>query len=171
MPDGDLEVIHHPGPGVSRREPRCQRICPFGLRLLLLVIVVLGWRLARRFRSVPLDLSGTVALPDVIIRIKDRDEIAYPAHATLATILAVIRGAPVAVGLQWLKAAAHARTPAERERAIRGLQASRLRSRDPEEFATILRRYVRPGETAQFMLLARLNSSLPGERTLTVGSG
>jgi hypothetical protein len=119
------------------------------------MIALLGARAARWLRSVPLDVSGTVPLPGIIHRIKDRDEIAYPGHVLLARILAASRGSPTAVGLQWLKAAAHARNPADLDRAARGLDAAWERSQDPVAFARTLRRYVRPGEAMQLRLLER----------------
>jgi hypothetical protein len=128
-------------------------IC-LGVGLLFLIAVLGAWA-ARWLRSVPLDVSGTVPLPGVLHRIKDRDEIAYPGHVLLARILAASGGSPMVVGLQWLKAAAHARNPVDLDRAVRGLDAAWKRSRDPDAFARTLRRYVRPGEAMQLRLLEK----------------
>jgi len=68
-------------------------------------------------------VSGTTRLPDWLTVLKERDELAFPAHAALGNILTVLGCSPAASGLQWLKAAAHARTPPEITLASDGLLA------------------------------------------------
>lgn len=94
-------------------------------------------------------------LPRCVTIIKDRDEFAYPAHVVLAIILEVTNASPTAVGLQWLKASAHARSKADADRASRGFEAAWWRSPDPNEFVTTLNQYLRPGEPT---LQARIQS-------------
>jgi hypothetical protein len=56
------------------------------------------------------------------------DALAYCAHASLATTLNVIGASPKATAIQWLKAASHARSPGEVDRAGLGLKAAVERS-------------------------------------------
>jgi hypothetical protein len=95
----------------------------------------------------PLDLGATVALPNWLERLARRDEVAYSAHAALGTALEALRFPPEAVGLQWLKAAAHARTAAEAERLGAGLARTRRRSEDPDRVDAALCRYIIGGGT------------------------
>jgi hypothetical protein len=68
------------------------------------------------------------------------DRLAYPAHAALGTGLNVLHGPPRAAAIQWIKAAAHARSPADTEQAGRGLAeaAWRAPADDPIERALCL---------------------------------
>jgi hypothetical protein len=95
----------------------------------------------------PLDVDAIVALPDWLDRLARRDEVAYSAHAALGTALEALRFPPEAVGLQWLKAAAHAQTAAEVERLGAGLARTRRRSGDPDRVDAALCRYIIGGGT------------------------
>jgi len=94
---------------------------------LVLVLVVSYGQLACRE---PIDVSGTTRLPDWLVALKERDEIAYPAHAIVGAVLNQAGCSPIAVGLQWLKAGAHARTEQEIMTAEQGLSVARARA-DP----------------------------------------
>lgn len=93
----------------------------------------------------PLDISGTTPMPGLLAAIKDRDEIAYPAHSALGALLQAFSCEPSAVGLQWLKAAAHARSTTEIERTAGGLSAALRLSLSPVELERQLCRYVSMG--------------------------
>src|SRR3954462_567216 len=92
-----------------------------GLLLGLLLMALVTVRLAVRVYTRPLDVSGHWQLPRVIEMVKERDQVAYPAHVVLATVLDAARAAPTAVGLQWVKAAAHAQNQAQMQRVADGL--------------------------------------------------
>ena len=115
-----------------------------GVFLGLMLVALVTARLVARVYTRPLDVSGTWRLPSVIRAAKERDDVAYPAHVFLATVLEATRAAPTAVGLQWVKAAAHARTQAEAEQVAEGLAKAVRRAAAPEQFAAALCRYVRP---------------------------
>jgi hypothetical protein len=120
--------------------------------LPLLVGLVLLVQLLRQ----PLDVGANVELPGWLDRLVHRDEIAYSGHAALATALEALRFPPEAVGLQWLKAGAHARTAEQAERLGAGLAATRQRSGDPVQLDVALCRYIIGGGTlAQRGTMAR----------------
>lgn len=127
-------------------------VCLVGL-VSCIILARMIIRLAARLYSRPLDVSGTMYLPRLVKIIKDRNEVAYPAHVILATILEATGGSPTAAGLQWLKAAAHARSDAELIRAARGLENAQRRCPDSGEFVIALSCYLRHGELAQHALL------------------
>jgi hypothetical protein len=60
--------------------------------------------------------------------IKERDELAYPAHTAVGTALNLLGVAPSAAATQWIKAASHARSTDDIARAARGIAAARQRS-------------------------------------------
>jgi hypothetical protein len=95
----------------------------------------------------PLDLSRDGSLPGWLDRLIHQDAVAYPAHAGLGALLEGLRFPPEAVGLQWLKAAAHARTAGQAERLGSGLAATRQRASDPDQLDAALCRYVIGGGT------------------------
>ena len=135
----------------------------------LVILTGIGAPAAVRLCSEPLDVSGTVRRPDVLAhaegrderphsvqgvllsfveaiwRVKQRDELAYPAHAMLGTILEVAGCSPVAAGFQWIKAGFHARSEAELERVARGLAEARQRSLEPSAFRATLCDYLAKG--------------------------
>jgi hypothetical protein len=84
-----------------------------------------------------LDVTRALALPDWFDDLTQRGGIAYPAHATLGTVLERFDLSPAATAVQWLKAAAHARSDAELEWAARGISAAVARDEGGRAFATI----------------------------------
>ena len=72
----------------------------------------------------PLGSGTPTRFPAWLTRIKERDDVAFPAHALLGTMLHTARCHAAASGLQWLKAAAHARSAAEIERSAAGMRSS-----------------------------------------------
>jgi len=64
------------------------------------------------------------------------------AHAGLGGLLRRGHCDPLATGLQWLKAGAHAHTPGQMEAVARGIAAARAASADPAQFDTALCGYV-----------------------------
>lgn len=106
----------------------------------LSIVVILGISISAagvRVCVEPLDVSGTTRLPAEVASIKNRDDIAYPAHVILGTVLERLGCQPTATALQWFKAAAHARTDAELELTAQGIVAATRRSRSASEIETI----------------------------------
>src|SRR5262245_8961567 len=104
----------------------------------------------------PLDVATTLPLPGWLGRLVDRDDVAYPIHSTLGTVLEALRFPPEAVGLQWLKGAAHTRSAAEAERLGAGLAGTRRRSADPEQLdAALCRRIIGGASFGQRVTMER----------------
>lgn len=82
---------------------------------------------AQRLCTAPLDVSGTRDIPAWVRPVKENDAIAYPAHVLLGTVLQATGCTPAATAVQWLKAAAHARTPDEVAQAAAGIREARAR--------------------------------------------
>jgi hypothetical protein len=95
----------------------------------------------------PLDVGARLPMPAWLDRLLDRDEVAYPLHLALGTVLETLRFPPEAAGLQWLKGAAHARTAPEAERLGDGLARTRRRSGDPDGLDAALCRHIIGGGT------------------------
>ena len=136
------------------------------VRLLLLTALGLfSTGAVARLYAEPLDVSGTTHLPRWLSTVKERDEIAYPAHVALGTLLNRLHGPPAA-GLQWVKAAAHARSPTEVERVGRGLATTRRRSDSPDHLEQTLCSYVAQGRTRpqQWTALAQTGLSCAASR-------
>jgi len=106
------------------------RLLVVGALLALALMLIISY--GQQACSEPIDVSGTTRLPAWLVAIKERDEIAYPSHALVGTILNDAGCSPTAVGLQWLKAGAHARTEQEIMTAEQGLSVARARA-DPTE--------------------------------------
>jgi hypothetical protein len=102
-----------------RRLRRSWPVLLLVIPVVLLPIGVLTMRLCER----PLDTSGSTHVPAWLARIKEGDDVAFPAHMLLGTLLQAAGCDGVASGLQWLKAAAHARSAGEIERSAAGLRA------------------------------------------------
>jgi hypothetical protein len=90
----------------------------------------------------PVDISGSLARSDWLDTIKSYDAFWYTSHSVLGTILNDAGCSPLAAGLQWLKAGAHANTEQEVETVGQGLTAARSRAGQPEPFDARLCRYV-----------------------------
>jgi hypothetical protein len=115
-----------------------------GVLLSLVLVILVTGRLVVQVYTRPLDVSGRWQLPPIIEMVKGRDEVAYPAHVVLATVLDATRAAPTAVGLQWVKAAAHAQNQAQMQRVAIGLAKAQQRATSPAEFWATLCPYIRP---------------------------
>jgi hypothetical protein len=63
---------------------------------------------------------------------------AYPAHATLGTVLSALGVSPRAAGIQWVKAASHAERQSEVDRAARGIADARQRAGEDGQLDAIL---------------------------------
>src|SRR5262249_11536203 len=123
----------------------------------------------------PLDLSGTArtssvhvahslviassvrdnvqAITQEITRREEFDPLTYAAHAGLGRLLGDARCDPVATGLQWLKAGAHAHSPEQVEAIAKGIAAARTASGAVTQFDTALCSYVSHGfSTTEQML-------------------
>jgi hypothetical protein len=115
------------------------------LGVLLIIGIVLVGTLANRMCAQPTDISGTTRLPAWLTALKNRDEIAYPLHAILGTLLNDAGCPPVVAGLQWVKAGAHTRTEQDIEAAGTGLASSRARAGQPEAFDAALCQFIGSG--------------------------
>jgi hypothetical protein len=77
--------------------------------------------------------------------LKGRDEVSFTAHATLGTALDALGCDAGATGLQWLKAAAHARDAGDVARAGDGLQVAARRLGSTQALTMRLCPYVSRG--------------------------
>src|SRR3954447_5162087 len=103
-----------------------------------------------RVRTRPLDMTEVqrhigIQAPRTITSFVKRDGIAFRAHAVLADVIARTNGAPSAVGVQWFKAAAHARTDSDLQQVVRGLQWTMQHSTDKPALQSTLCTYVESG--------------------------
>ena len=105
----------------------------FAAGLLIVAIVALAIKL-----RAPLSVTGVVDLPAPVESLTARDRVAYPAHVVLGSILETLKYPPPAVGVQWLKAAYHARDGQRMERATAGVAAARARSTSTSTFDSTL---------------------------------
>jgi hypothetical protein len=64
-------------------------------------------------------------LPAWIDALTERNDVAYPLHAMLGTGFNLTPGTAAAAGIQWMKAANHARSPHEMAAAVRGISTAR----------------------------------------------
>ncbi len=76
------------------------------------------------------DVTGRLGLPAAAEQFLQRDSVAYPLHAALGATLNLLGGPPTAAGVQWLKAAAHAVSDAQLERAVQGIGEAAARDGD-----------------------------------------
>lgn len=98
------------------------RLAAFGL--VTGIVLVAAALTVARICSTPIDVSGTTSLPAWVRAVKERDEIAFPAHLLLARSLTTLGCSPEAIALQWIKAAAHARTPEDLATTRDGLRST-----------------------------------------------
>ncbi len=132
-------VKDEPSPRAGRsRHPR--RVALLLAVALLAAAVPASAAGAQRLCREPLDISGnpSVQLPELVRAVKESDAVAYPAHIALAQMLQDARCAPGAVGVQWGKAAWHARSDAELDRTIVGLRLATERSGPSADLADLL---------------------------------
>jgi hypothetical protein len=115
--------------------------CACALVLGIMLAVALGDRACHA----PVDISGTTRLPAWLVALKERDAFAYPAHDLMGRLLNDAGCSPVAAGLQWIKAGAHARTEQEATQVEHGLSAARSRDSQPATFDAILCAYLANG--------------------------
>lgn len=105
---------------------------------IVLVVGMLGLVGGARICGLPLDVSGTIEAPPVVTTVKSQDDFAYVAHTALASMLGTLHCSPLATAVQWLKAAAHARSPAEVRQTASGLVATRTRDGPSDDFQRAL---------------------------------
>lgn len=95
-------------------------------------------RVGAVFRRVA--FQGTVLL----LRFKNQDGIAYPAHVAVAELLQYQRCSPYAIAVQWLKAGAHATTPQQDAVVDAGLLRQAARVGGTHKLATYLNPFLDP---------------------------
>jgi hypothetical protein len=78
--------------------------------------------------------TARVHLPARIDAFTERDGLAYPLHWLLGTVFNLTPGTAEAAGIQWMKSAAHARSPDEMATAVQGLMAAHTRAGNPAAF-------------------------------------
>ncbi|HLI27343.1 MAG TPA: hypothetical protein VKZ60_09745 [Chloroflexota bacterium] len=108
----------------------------------------------------PIDVSGGTTLGSTVAGAKANDALVYQAHASLGRLLGSLGCTSEAVGLQWLKAAAHARTDEQVVQAAVGLAAARARAAQPTAFDAQLCRYVARGFANAFQARAVATAGL-----------
>jgi hypothetical protein len=86
----------------------------------------------------PFSIPHGDTLEEFVDDVLASDVARYWFHALLGRSLEVARCNPSASGLQWLKAAAHAHTPRQVQRAASGVARDLGRSRDPAQTRTVL---------------------------------
>lgn len=84
-----------------------------------------------------LDATRALALPAWLDHLTRRTAVAYPSHVALGSLLERLGLSPAATAVQWMKAAAHARSDAELESAARGISAALERDGDSRALATV----------------------------------
>src|SRR5688572_12940297 len=99
----------------DKRAIKPRRLVAWGVAfsLILLVGVVLADVAREVLGAESLNATATLPLPAWLDDLTQRGAIAYPAHAALGTALEMLDLSPAATAVQWLKAAAHARSDAE----------------------------------------------------------
>jgi hypothetical protein len=110
----------------------------FVLLLLAATFVIVVSIVGVLAASQPRDFTGRLPLPNWLEAFMRRDGVAYRAHAVLGRTLNTLRGPPVAAGVQWLKAVAHARSDAEIAEAAHGIALARARGGDSQGLETVL---------------------------------
>lgn len=88
--------------------------------------------------ALPFSLPHAQTLEEFVDDVLASDVARYWFHAALGRSLEYARCSPTASGLQWLKAAAHAHTPRQVQRATAGLVRDLARSRDPAQTRSVL---------------------------------
>jgi hypothetical protein len=77
---------------------------------------------------VGVDVSKALRLPPWLEATLSHDFVAYPLHAGLGSGFNLVQAPPELAGMEWLKAASHARSARGLRRVINGLAASRRRA-------------------------------------------
>jgi hypothetical protein len=121
------------------------------------------------------DLSKLVRLPRWIDALLSHDRVAYPLHAIAGDLLNRLDAPPSMVGLEWLKAAAHAGSERAIQRVADGVIAARRRASsaefDLQIGAAIVRRVTCGGDDVlmqrrQLAVLARAGIPTPAPESL-----
>jgi hypothetical protein len=139
-----------------------------GVRAALFVVLAASALLAAAFAFLaaiedPGNVTQDLPIPAWLEQLSRRDGVAYPAHATLGAALNAVGGPPEAAANQWLKAAAHARTEQQAERAVDGLVTAWRRNANPDELEQSLCAVVRHNQDprqASVVMVAGLHCSV-----------
>jgi len=109
-----------------------------------------------------LNATRTLDFPDWLDGLTRRSRIAYPAHAAVGTVLEVVHASPAATSMQWFKAAAHARSEPELERAAQGITDALARDDENDRARRTLCTVSALGNAGQNQVFDRLQ--LPCDR-------
>ncbi len=113
-----------------------------------------GALMAETAGAVPSLRDAARGLVQQITQREEFDPFTYAAHAGLGRLLGAAQCDPVATGLQWLKAGAHAHSADEVETVAQGIAAARAASGDGTQFDTALCGYVGHGFSTTEQLTA-----------------
>ena len=117
--------------------PRRLIVWGTALGLLLLTVTIIADVGRAVLSAESLNVTRAVALPAWLDDLSQRSAVAYPAHAALGTVLEMLGLSPAATAVQWLKAAAHARSAAELERTAHGISAAVTRDGSGRAFPIV----------------------------------
>lgn len=121
------------------------------------------------------DLSKLVRIPRCIDAFLSYDRVAYPLHVIVGDLLNWLHAPPPLVGLEWLKAAAHADSDRALQRVAQGLAVTRRRASisdfDLRIHAALVRRVTRDGQDVtmqrrQLASLVRAGIPIPAPESL-----
>lgn len=138
-------------------------------------MIVRRVRSAMRRHADGADLSKLVRLPGWIDALLSHDRVAYPLHVMVGDLLNRLDAPPSVVGLEWLKAAAHAGSERAIQRVADGFIATRRRASsadfDVQIGAAIVRRVTCGGEDVlmqrrQLAVLERAGIPTPAPESL-----
>lgn len=96
-----------------------------------------------------LDTPGPIA-PNLL-----PDSTSYQTHAVLGSVINSLGASPSAAGIQWLKAASHARTGGDIAEAARGIAVARERSGNAKQLDVVLCRIVEHGSPSVWAVADR----------------
>jgi hypothetical protein len=143
---------------------RLRRSRTFWLALGILILALVEVISVARWvvSSNTLDATYGLGLPGWLNALTEESVIAYPTHAALGTLLESLDLSPAATAVQWLKAAGHASSDADIDRAAGGIAAAFRRDEDQRQVIQTICKLKELGNPAQLRAVA--HSGVPCER-------
>jgi hypothetical protein len=115
-----------------------------------------------------LDFHEVWPIPSWLTGITRNDTVAYAAHVGLGSALERLGGSPTAAGLQWFKAAAHAGSDAQVNRAAEGMAQARQRAGEADRLDSLLCSAAVAGATGtQLAAMLRAGQTCGGTAMMT----